>query len=345
MRSFSTTNTQALDTLSTPSQKKVYPARLLPVKTLCINHYFTDTEIGLHNLEYPAYTSDHYPHYTLLDDYDFGPRVLVSENSSFVEDKFSLAAFAESRQLTLKNFFILQQVDTPIVLHQYRSKFRPEFEDPTSRLVTMLSSHGKQPRIRLWLLGALSSLTSDFYPRATSMGVLSDSYPLLTYILYSSSPGYSSSSLKLSPTEWETIPFFGSRFGHTLLGDDVAPVNPRRVDSILFEKLIKHVPIFAMKTKKVDKMRYKHSRGKSGKYTVEWKYIPRYKRLNVVLRWLVDDVRFQKAPTFQLQLLRSLRLFLATPSEHLVGRNRGYVHHNVYAKYKNSLLRSLKKMN
>ena len=52
----------------------------------------------------------------------------------------------------------------------------------------------------------------------------------------------------------------------------------------LLELLTQNQPLFSLKTKRVDKLRFKHSRGKSGKYTVEWKYIPRYRRMDVVLR-------------------------------------------------------------
>jgi len=64
----------------------------------------------------------------------------------------------------------------------------------------------------------------------------------------------------------------------------------------------------------------------------------------VVLRWLVDDVRFQKGNTFHTQLLKSLRTLMSNPSEHLIVRNRNYVHKNVYARYKSTLLRTLKQV-
>lgn len=99
-----------------------------------------------------------------------------------------------------------------------------------------------------------------------------------------------------------------------------------------------------MKSRKVDKLRFKHSRGKTGKYSVEWKYVPQYKRLDMVLRWLVEDVAFQKAPTFAGQLSKSLRLLLTSPSTHIVMRNRNYVHRHVYSRYKSTLLRTLKQI-
>jgi len=43
----------------------------------------------------------------------------------------------------------------------------------------------------------------------------------------------------------------------------------RRIYSKLFSLLYRFTPIFSMKTRKVDKLRFKHSRGKTGKYSVE----------------------------------------------------------------------------
>ena len=50
------------------------------------------------------------------------------------------------------------------------------------------------------------------------------------------------------------------------------------------DELEKHIPLFSFYVKKVDKLKRKHSRGKSGKYSIIWKYIPRYKRMLTTLR-------------------------------------------------------------
>lgn len=334
-----------------PLLNKVYPFVAIPVNTVLINHSFTDKESGLTTRDYPLVTTDYYPHYSLLDSFDFDPKLTVDYNSTFSSNHFSVPRVAEERPLSLKNFFLLQRVDTPIVLHQRRSKFRPAFEDPTTALVTMLSSHGLQPRIRLWLLAISRSLYKGFFKTTEDANSLGDSYPLLAFLFYNSiepadSFGVDSDDevAPLALKGWDESSFFNWKYGHGVRDWEVEVVPVKSFDELLFLHLRKYIPIFAMKSKKVDKMRFKHSRGKSGKYTVEWKYVPRYRRLNIVLRWLVDDVRFQKAPTFKLQMLKSLKLLLTSPHDHLVGRNRAYVHKNVYIRYKNTLLRSLKKI-
>jgi hypothetical protein len=56
------------------------------------------------------------------------------------------------------------------------------------------------------------------------------------------------------------------------------------LQNILFDELTEYVPLFSFYVKRVDKLKRKHSRGKSGKYSIVWKYIPKYKRLLTTLR-------------------------------------------------------------
>jgi hypothetical protein len=73
------------------------------------------------------------------------------------------------------------------------------------------------------------------------------------------------------------------------------------MSAFLTDQLGGYKPTFMFKVQKVDKSTRKHSRGKSGKYVILWKYVPVYKRLYVVLRWLIQDMTFQKARKFELK--------------------------------------------
>jgi len=48
--------------------------------------------------------------------------------------------------------------------------------------------------------------------------------------------------------------------------------------SIIFQNLVRFEPMFSFYIYKVDKKIFKNTRGKSGKYTFLWKFIPPYKR-------------------------------------------------------------------
>ena len=53
--------------------------------------------------------------------------------------------------------------------------------------------------------------------------------------------------------------------------------------NVVLTNINKIDPIFSFYVYKVDKAIYKNSRGRSGKYTFIWKYLPPYKRRQLVL--------------------------------------------------------------
>lgn len=66
---------------------------------------------------------------------------------------------------------------------------------------------------------------------------------------------------------------------------------------VFLNSLKKFFPIFCFYLFKVRKKIYKNTRGKSGKYTFLWKYIPVYKRIKLVMYWLSKDIQFKSGRT------------------------------------------------
>lgn len=69
-------------------------------------------------------------------------------------------------------------------------------------------------------------------------------------------------------------------------------------------------PLFHFYIYKVDKQIYKNSRGKSGKYTFLWKYLPPFKRLNFITSKLSKDVKFDSAKTLERRLINSFMRYI-----------------------------------
>lgn len=125
-------------------------------------------------------------------------------------------------------------------------------------------------------------------------------------------------------------------------GDDVEEESVSYIKTLLFDKLSKYTPLFGFYIRRVDKSIRKNSRGKSGKYTMIWKYVPVYKRLYMTTRWLLKDLRFQKLKTFPERLIKTLETFLLTPHLSFVCKLRKFTHFFVFQNFKNTLLRSLR---
>jgi hypothetical protein len=254
--------------------------------------------------------------------------------------------------ITLKHFFLTQQIDTPTTLKLKQSKFRPFFFQASSRLVGMLARHGRHPTIKLNYFSVYNTLVRNLMYPTHSSSDLFKSTSLINLLLRLPTEKFSSNQhnfeintfeLLLKKRKKENVTK-SSHYGHTLNTNYLHLDIENVFYKILFQLLKQYYPMFSMKARKVDKLKFKHSRGKSGKYMVEWRYVPRYRRLSVVLRWFVEDVIMQKAPTSKQQLFSSLNLLLTNPNEHIVAKNRNYVHNYVYSRYRHTLLRSLRRV-
>lgn len=336
------------------AEKKVYSAPQVPASSAYVNYLFTNSEeiTAWYAQEFQfIYYSEYRPSMQTIEDLD-----AVDPIDDFITlghhdgNECEATEIHEFQPQSMRDFFISQRVDTPVVLQQGRSKFRPNALLAHYRLVGMLSSHGSHRRTTIALKSILTEVVRSFFClEPERLSGISQLAPVLFFSNQSSQEYVSPDADDededecvafredpFTPFTWR-YGFYNAAGGLTLSPGFLTYVR-------LFEGLARYRPIFAMKTQKVDKMRFKHSRGKTGKYMVEWKYIPRYRRTDVVLRWLVDDIKFQRSNTFKSRIDKSIRLFLLSPRDHTVVRNRAYVHHTAYARYKNTLLRSLRRV-
>lgn len=71
----------------------------------------------------------------------------------------------------------------------------------------------------------------------------------------------------------------------------ISQVAPRNLNTMVYKNLMKLDLLFSFFVYKVDKHIFKNSRGKSGKFTFVWKYIPPYKRFSFISHWIMREVR------------------------------------------------------
>ena len=246
----------------------------------------------------------------------------------------------DEEQTTLSSFFASQLIDVPRSFLQSKSLFTVTARLPKQKLINLLMRHGLRLRTIKTYSFALTRLSFNadlsvsqevqvrswkfFYTALTSKQLV----PSSSHLSFIERRG--TNSVYRSPTN---SLFSDARY--TLIKKDPSQL-------VLFDQLAEFIPLFSFFIKKVDKSKRKHSRGKSGKYQVIWKYVPRYKRLLVVLRWLSKDIRFQRLRTFSQRIISSLQLFLSDPSSHLVPQLRQFVHNFVFTNFKKNLLKTLK---
>lgn len=236
---------------------------------------------------------------------------------------------------TLVNFFSLQMIDIPKPFSRAKSLYRPDVNKPKIRFLNMITRHGKKAKISKAYSYALTSVTKDFY-LLSSKNNNSVNWKYIYSALNQIHILYVTKQVSTSffPYLTKYSDYHFKRY--YLVG------NESSVQDTIFDSLLEYVPIFSFYVKKVDKLKRRHSRGKSGKYSIAWKYVPKYRRLLTTIRWLAKDVRTQKAKTLNLRLLKSLETFMFDRDSHLIPRLRQFVHSFVFQNHKKNLLKTLK---
>lgn len=252
----------------------------------------------------------------------------------------SLETFFDQESSTLVSFFALQMIDIPRPFSRSKSLYSISAAVPKLRFVNMMMRHGHKAKVSKSYTRALHTLSGSYLKSRSDKVEVNDWR--LFYSIFN----------QLLPTEngFQTRPLFEPGFTiafrnkYSQINEDPEYfIKPEDwLQNILFDELAEYVPIFSFYVKRVDKLKRKHSRGKSGKYSIVWKYIPKYKRLLTTLRWMAKDVRFQKSKTFNLRLTRSLEVFLFDKSAHLVPQMRQFVHKFAFQHHKKTLLRTLR---
>jgi hypothetical protein len=100
--------------------------------------------------------------------------------------------------------------------------------------------------------------------------------------------------------------------------------------------------IFSFYIYKVDKHIYKNSRGKSGKFTFIWKYIPSYKRISRIVYWLVKEVKIAPGKTLQQRINLVLTTLFNNPSRTLIWRIKKFSLNYTYYSLRRSLLETFR---
>ena len=246
--------------------------------------------------------------------------------------------FSISTSLTLTTFFLANSLDIPRPFKRIRSLMTPTSTTIFTKFASMLMRHGRKTLIIKSLTRSLIHiLNSNSFRDANKYTSLN--WRLLYQIFTSWKISHSfvvkqriSVSELLKDVE---ISEFDDQHS-TALTRHSTPIHV--FSNLLPAWLAQYKPIFSFYIKKVSKLKWKHSRGKSGRYNIKWKYIPPYKRLIAVLRWLVNDVQFQNHHDFYDRLLTSLKNLCFNPSSHLIIQFRRFVHKYVFQRCKNTLL-------
>jgi len=243
---------------------------------------------------------------------------------------------------TLISFFATQMIDIPYCLKKIKYAHSSTASNVQLRLISSLVRHGKRQTISKFYSESAQNISQrHFYARSNEFDIdtWNRIYFVFSYRKFSTifKGTATPTSIRLSRRS-ELYNKRGELFTPTLrLTSDYAWFN-----ELLFHELRSSTPSFSFFVNSVNKLKRRHSRGKSGKYEIIWKYVPQYKRILVVLRWLVKDIQFQKAKTLKARIESSLETLLFNKTKHLVHQLRHFVHRFVFYRHRKTLLTTLR---
>ncbi len=251
-----------------------------------------------------------------------------------LKESVTLEKFLFLRRSTITSFFITNMVDMPICFKKSKSLYTKTFELPLLKFINLIMRRGLREK-------TLRDITFTFYNFFQKFFAKSNLNYNKWYVIYNflsltcyNDDGSFTNNLLNKPLDLNSK--------HVLTESGYSFNNSLFFKKGLFSKLNDYTPLFSFYVRKVDKSIRKNSRGKSGKYTIIWKYVPLYKRLYVTMRWFLKDLKFQKFKTFDERLFKTIETFLFTPELSFVYKLRKFTHFFVFQNHKKTLLKTLK---
>ena len=247
------------------------------------------------------------------------------------------------------SFFIEHMIDVPYCFKKSKSLKNGSFERPLLKFVNLFMRHGRQEKMNRFFSKALVLASHDIKP--THFNFLKDNQ-WFRFFLYTSNQFYSdkisifyslednlagSDKDKIDIDTLQELPY-----KHTLSeeGKRITPFFLKK--NLLIDTLSQFNPVFNFYLHYVGKTAWKHSRGKSGRYKCVWKYVPQYKRLFEVIRWISKEVKFTDKKKFFNKMYTVFMILFTKPHLSLIYKIKNFTNSYIYKNYRYSLLTTLK---
>lgn len=225
---------------------------------------------------------------------------------------------------TFVSFFRSNLIDIPRCFRITKSMRRPKNEIMLLKLNNYLMRGGK----RYKTLNLLNSILSDH--RAGIVGVaLNQPFTSLDWKTVFISLNYIGlfdvGYYELLPIKQEPLPYkHHFNFPTKDINEEWS------LKKWLLISLKKMMPIFSFYIYRVDKKIFKNTRGKSGKFTFIWKYVASYKRLFLVMHWLMKELKVTPGRTIHDRLSQVMSTILTSPESTWMWRVKKFSHNYVY---------------
>ena len=225
-------------------------------------------------------------------------------------------------------FFKNQGLDIPQCFAQSKSLMSKQNGLPLLKLINFFMRHGQKLQMTASILTCLSKFNRTYGSLHRDLNTKNwrSLFMSFTFIF---KPG---TYKKISPVQNELMNFTNRAT------QDVKHITINfNTYSIIFQNLVRFEPMFSFYIYKVDKKIFKNTRGKSGKYTFLWKFIPPYKRQFFVFTWLARELRLKPGRSIKLRLSDLINNLITQPNKMWISRVKKFSYNYVYRNCRHTL--------
>lgn len=243
----------------------------------------------------------------------------------------SIDDFNYLKDRSFTNFFRNNSIDVPRCFRKTKSVRRPINQIDLLKLNNYLMRDGK----RLKVFGALSRTLWTVLGDQKLNNTCTYKTPLAwrdLYLTFNYLTFMQKKHLNIPPFKEEL-----TTFGHTMLPVGKNIEDEWNLNTLVFKNIYQMLPLFSFYIYKVDKKIFKNTRGKSGKFTFIWKYVAPYKRLMLVMHWLLKELRVKPGRSLGDRLDLSFRTLITQPEKTWIWRVRKFSHSYVYRNSRRTL--------
>ena len=243
----------------------------------------------------------------------------------------SITEFFYLKQRTFTSFFRENQVDVPRCFNATGSVRRSNNELHLLKLNNYLMRDGKRAQSFNYLSKSLWRLFSN--PNENDERPFKANYSWKTIFLNFNY--LAGSSQKLS--EFTTFVETPASYGHLFDVNSKFIFDKWNFYKWLFKNVYQILPMFSFYIYKVDKKIFKNTRGKSGKHTFIWKYVASYKRMFLVMHWLLKELRVKQGRSLSDRLDLLLKSIVVSPQTTWAYKVKKFSHNYVYRNSRQTL--------
>lgn len=265
----------------------------------------------------------------------------ISESIEFLDvilehygEHESIDDFEYLKERTFTSFFRDNSIDVPRCFTKTKSVRRSINQIDLLKLNNYLMRDGKRLKVFKHLSSSLWSILNDYKSKNLKTYKTNltwrDIYLTFNYLTYDADRH---KSLPAAKEELTT-------YGHTMLPIGKFIEDEWNFNTLIFKNMYQMLPLFSFYIYKVDKKVFKNTRGKSGKFTFIWKYITPYKRLFLVMHWLLKELRIKPGRSMADRLGATLQALCLSPKKTWMWKVRKFSHNYVYRNSRKTLAES-----